>query len=678
MRWLGPRTKRIEVVHRTDPADPATERLLTIDTESRAVGVPLIKDTVEQVAIIPVPAGAVSQIRFVTSGVTLVVDGLGQSVKLPSGEQTGLKINAPAGLPFVVHKKEATLVEAQFDPNRQLNHNKGQGFMLKPTLEAITVVQNREQPTGIVPDRVQVKFAPGTSRAAIDAAIAAKAATIFQEGPALFFILNLSYPTTIAETLEYLNGRPDVLFALPDFYLIDRQAPPEISAPNDPAWVSAQRFVYSTSGGGTSPGVGGLNAWFVTQGSHEVVVAVIELGFDIDHPDIMDNVFLNEGELPANFVADVGGRKAADCNEDGLVTFGDLNCRNCTVIEQPKTADQTCRDTFETLRVAACARSADLCIPQDTAPSPAALLRSIKDGDSDGNGKPDDLIGWDFDGNDNDPSILRADTNDDNRLNHGMEMAGMIGAVANNSIDVVGTAWRVRLALIRTKTDAENRNALRYAAETLRANVINYSRGLVFLSGKAPPLVNQPPEIVCPVSSQNTKQELLDSKLTSYQTDFRQIDLSKTLLVAAMSNCPMDVDDPGVLEWPGEADSPSVLTVTTSSSASAFGATTVDTSGLGGPGRSLKHRVSAPTGTTSQSPVSGDSTSFAAAYVSGVAALVLSAFPDLRDRPECLRALLMRNGRGGSAKAIAGSGRVHMFDAVTNATPAPTPDGCPR
>ncbi len=56
--------------------------------------------------------------------------------------------------------------------------------------------------------------------------------------------------------------------------------------------------------------------------------------------------------------------------------------------------------------------------------------------DDDRNGYVDDVRGWDFANNDNDPF-------DDN--GHGTHVAGIIGAVGNNGVGVAGVAWRVRL-----------------------------------------------------------------------------------------------------------------------------------------------------------------------------------------------------------------------------------------
>ena len=60
--------------------------------------------------------------------------------------------------------------------------------------------------------------------------------------------------------------------------------------------------------------------------------------------------------------------------------------------------------------------------------------------DNDGNGRIDDIYGWDFYANDNNPM-------DEN--NHGTHCAGTIGAVGNNGIGVVGVNWRCKLAALR-------------------------------------------------------------------------------------------------------------------------------------------------------------------------------------------------------------------------------------
>ncbi len=63
--------------------------------------------------------------------------------------------------------------------------------------------------------------------------------------------------------------------------------------------------------------------------------------------------------------------------------------------------------------------------------------------DDDGNGYRDDVRGWDFANNDADPF-------DDNA--HGTHVAGIIGAVGNNSVGIAGVAWNVQLMPLKFLT----------------------------------------------------------------------------------------------------------------------------------------------------------------------------------------------------------------------------------
>ena len=60
--------------------------------------------------------------------------------------------------------------------------------------------------------------------------------------------------------------------------------------------------------------------------------------------------------------------------------------------------------------------------------------------DDDGNGKIDDIQGWDFANNDNDPS-------DDH--GHGTNVGGIIGATGNNGIGYAGIDWNCKLMIIK-------------------------------------------------------------------------------------------------------------------------------------------------------------------------------------------------------------------------------------
>lgn len=93
--------------------------------------------------------------------------------------------------------------------------------------------------------------------------------------------------------------------------------------------------------------------------------------------------------------------------------------------------------------------------------------------DDDGNGYIDDVRGWDFFNNDNNP----ADPN-----GHGTHTAGTVGAVGNNGIGVAGTAWAVRIMPLRflgangTGSTSDAVAALEYAVD-MGVKVSNNSWG---------------------------------------------------------------------------------------------------------------------------------------------------------------------------------------------------------
>jgi subtilisin family serine protease len=105
--------------------------------------------------------------------------------------------------------------------------------------------------------------------------------------------------------------------------------------------------------------------------------------------------------------------------------------------------------------------------------------------DDDGNGKIDDLIGWNFVSNNNDPM------DDDNDGGHGTHVAGIIGAMGDNGVGIAGVNWRVSLMALKV-LDANGFGqtaaivaAIDYAVDK-GAHVINVS--IAYRCGEAPSL----------------------------------------------------------------------------------------------------------------------------------------------------------------------------------------------
>ncbi|NIR17871.1 MAG: S8 family serine peptidase, partial [Desulfobacterales bacterium] len=93
--------------------------------------------------------------------------------------------------------------------------------------------------------------------------------------------------------------------------------------------------------------------------------------------------------------------------------------------------------------------------------------------DDDGNGKVDDIRGWDFLDNDNNPV-----DNDD----HGTHVAGTIAAEGDNDTGITGVTWAAKIMVLRFLNGfgfgsvADEIEAIDYAIGQ-GANIINASFG---------------------------------------------------------------------------------------------------------------------------------------------------------------------------------------------------------
>src|SRR6266446_10626792 len=79
----------------------------------------------------------------------------------------------------------------------------------------------------------------------------------------------------------------------------------EIAAlPNDPSF--ATQYALNNTGqsnGKVDADLDAPEAWKVTTGSTKNVVALVDSGIDYRHPDLYQNVWINQGEIPAGIRA---------------------------------------------------------------------------------------------------------------------------------------------------------------------------------------------------------------------------------------------------------------------------------------------------------------------------------------------------------------------------------------
>ncbi len=150
------------------------------------------------------------------------------------------------------------------------------------------------------------------------------------------------------------------------------------------------------------------NIWVLESGKSETVIAIIDSGIDVSHPDLHDNIWVNQAEILG----------------DGI--------------------------------------------------------------DNDKNGYIDDISGWDFVENNNDPSpkfdknCVERKTCVAEAVFHGTMISGVAAAVGNNNLGITGISWRSKIMPLRVLNENGSGNtidvirAIDYAVDN-GADIINFS-----------------------------------------------------------------------------------------------------------------------------------------------------------------------------------------------------------
>src|SRR5262249_45691722 len=132
-------------------------------------------------------------------------------------------------------------------------------------------------------------------------------------------------------------------------------------------------------------------------------------------PDLYLNVWINQQEIPSGIKVN-----PTDTDGDGLITFYDLN--NAVNQGAGKITDLNGNGRIDA---------------GDLLNNASGWENGV---DDDGDGKVDDLVGWNFVNNTNDPF-------DDN--GHGTHVSGTIGAMTDNATGVAGINWHVEIAAFK-------------------------------------------------------------------------------------------------------------------------------------------------------------------------------------------------------------------------------------
>jgi fibronectin type 3 domain-containing protein len=110
------------------------------------------------------------------------------------------------------------------------------------------------------------------------------------------FNVSLRPGLTVEAAIEALKAEPSIDYAEPNYIVEFDSACPTPCIPNDPEYISQWGLANIQAEG----------AWAATQGSPDVVVAVLDSGIDYNHPDLAENIWVNPTEIPGNGIDDDG------------------------------------------------------------------------------------------------------------------------------------------------------------------------------------------------------------------------------------------------------------------------------------------------------------------------------------------------------------------------------------
>jgi subtilisin family serine protease len=148
-----------------------------------------------------------------------------------------------------------------------------------------------------------------------------------------FFVARFREPMSGLESANKLYGQDGVRYAHPNFKIAKNWRSGTFGGPSDEPYFASQWHLTNRGQGGALAGadIHAKEAWDVTLGSEDVVIAVLDAGFEMTHPDLRAGWFVNHGETPGNgidddnngFIDDINGWNFRSRNGD--LTTGFVN-----------------------------------------------------------------------------------------------------------------------------------------------------------------------------------------------------------------------------------------------------------------------------------------------------------------------------------------------------------------
>jgi len=198
-----------------------------------------------------------------------------------------------------------------------------------------------------------------------------------------------------AQLASKINRMPGVAYAEPRYI---RHLSAEPNDPDIQKFVDAHNFT---------------DAWDLSQGSKDIIIAVVDGGVGYTHSELNENLWINQDEIPSTVFTQ------ADQNADGEVTASEVRS-----YLQDNGTDHN-GDGGITL--------------EDALHDDSDFTDNI---DNDSNEFTDDLFGWDFwESGSNTQNITQDNNPIHNATDHGTHVTGIAAAKTNNGEGVAGAAY---------------------------------------------------------------------------------------------------------------------------------------------------------------------------------------------------------------------------------------------
>src|SRR5688500_15782877 len=165
--------------------------------------------------------------------------------------------------------------------------------------------------------RVNVRYRDSSAkspelRAEVRAAVGGRVGRAFRALPAE--TLELAPGASVEEALQVLRADPRVAYAEPDYVYTLASTPSDQHFSKQWGLDNTGQPISDRPAGFPGVDVDGPEAWDFGTGSAGVVVAVIDQGIDVTHPDIAANAWVNPFEISGNSRDDDGNGYVDDVN----------------------------------------------------------------------------------------------------------------------------------------------------------------------------------------------------------------------------------------------------------------------------------------------------------------------------------------------------------------------------